>query len=313
MIQSWKIPPIIKGLLTWIPPLNAWCVRHMSTGGTDSPRYCYAVWLRHLVMLEQHGFRIKHAQIGELGPGDSLGVGLAALLCGADRYVGLDVMPFSARADLEKIFDELVQLYRRKEPIPDHHEFPAMRPRLASYEFPHSAIDQTDFPDRIERIRQELRAGVNKGHMLRYLAPWTSINDIAADSLDLIFSHSVLQYVKALEETYGAIFTWLKPGGYASHSIGFHAHYLSPFWNGHWAYTDWEWQLVRGRREFFLTRKPLGTHIRCAKGGGFEVLLLRREESSGGLSVNALSKQFQTLDAEDLHTCGAMLILRRPC
>jgi hypothetical protein len=66
---------------------------------------------------------------GELGPGDSIGAGLAALLSGADRYVGLDVMPFLARADLEKIFDELVQ-------------------------------------NKIERIRRELRAGVNSGQML---------------------------------------------------------------------------------------------------------------------------------------------------
>src|SRR5207245_650603 len=144
--------------------------------------------------------------------------------------------------------------------------------------------------------------------MLHYRAPWTSIDDIAADSLDLIFSQSVLQYVQALEETYRAMFIWLKPSGYASHSIGFHAHYLSPFWNGHWAYTDWEWQLVRGRREFFLNRKPLSTHLRCAKEVGFEVLLLKREDSRGGLSVNALSKRFQALDAEDLRTRRAMLI-----
>lgn len=312
MIQSWKIPPMIKGLLTWIPPLNAWRARHGSTGGTDSARYCYAVWHRHLVLLEQHGFTLKQAQVGELGPGDSLGAGLAALLSGADRYIGLDVVPFSARADLEKIFDALVQMHCRKEPIPDHREFPAIRPSLASYELPHSPLDRTDFPDRIACIRRELRAGVNNGHMLYYRAPWTAIDDIAADSLDLIFSHSVLQYVQALEETYKAMFAWLKPGGYASHCIGFHAHYLSPFWNGHWAYTDWQWQLVRGRREFFLNRKPLSTHIRCAKEAGFEVLLLRREDSSDGLSVNALAKQFQTLDAEDSHARGAMLILRRP-
>jgi len=108
MIQGWKIPPMIKGLLTWIAPLNAWYVRHVSTGGINSPRYCYAVLLRHLIMLAQQGFKIHHAQIGELGPGDSISTGMATLLSGADRYVGLDVIPFSARADLEKIFDELV-------------------------------------------------------------------------------------------------------------------------------------------------------------------------------------------------------------
>jgi hypothetical protein len=48
MIQSWKVPPLLKGMGTWLPPLNTWRLRHASTGGFDSPRYCYAVWLRHL-------------------------------------------------------------------------------------------------------------------------------------------------------------------------------------------------------------------------------------------------------------------------
>ena len=186
-------------------------------------------------------------------------------------------------------------MYCHKEPIPNHHEFPAIRPRLNSYEFPSSVIHWTDYPDRIERIRWELRTGVNTGQMLHYQAPWTSTAEIAADSLDLIFSQSGLQYVKGLEETYQAIFTWLKPNGYASHSIGFHASYLSPFWNGHWAYADWEWHLVHGRREFFLNREPLSTHLRCAMEAGFEVLLLRREDGSGGLKSTLYQSDFNHL------------------
>src|SRR5262245_9785357 len=100
-------------MLTWLSPLNAWRVRHTSTGGSDSPRYCYSVWLRHLVTLHLYGFKINGAQIGELGPGDSIGTGLAALLSGATRYVALDIVPFSAKADLERILDKLVQLYSR--------------------------------------------------------------------------------------------------------------------------------------------------------------------------------------------------------
>lgn len=137
--QAWKLPPIVKGILTWVPILNAWRLHRASTGGTNNPRYCYSVWLRHLATLIPHGFRVHGARIGELGPGDSIGGGLAALLCGADHYVGLDVVPFSANADLLKTFDELVQLYSRREPIPDHNEFPRVRPRLECYDFPNSS------------------------------------------------------------------------------------------------------------------------------------------------------------------------------
>jgi SAM-dependent methyltransferase len=302
---------MLKGMLTWLPVLNDWRLRRASTGGSNSPRYCYAVWLRHLVTLNPYGFRIDGARIGELGPGDSIGTGLAALLSGAIQYVGLDIVPFSAKADLEEVFDELTRMYSRREPIPDHHEFPHLRPRLDSYEFPYHLIDWMGFTDRVERIRSELKTGVNSGQLVRYRAPWTSPNDVTVASLDLIFSQAVLEHVDALEETYRTMFMWLKPGGYASHIIDFSAHHQSPFWNGHWAYSDWEWRLVRGRREFLLNREPLSTHLACAKEVGFEVLLSKRNYDGHGLNVHALARRFQVLEAEDVQTRVAMLILRK--
>ena len=130
MIHTWKVPHLVKGLLTYVPPVNAWRLRRGTTGGSNSARYCYAVWLRHLVVVSRHGFKLDGAAIGELGPGDSIGTGLAALLAGASRYVGLDVVPYSAHANLEQLLDELTELYARQEPIPGHDEFPAIRPRL---------------------------------------------------------------------------------------------------------------------------------------------------------------------------------------
>jgi SAM-dependent methyltransferase len=312
VIQTWKVRSILKGALTWLPLMNAWRLRHAATAGSDSARYCYAVWLRHLVTLDSYGFKIDGARVGELGPGDSIGTGLAALLSGANQYVGLDIVPFSAKADLKSIFDELAQIYSRRESIPGPDEFPRLRPTLNSYALPTHLIDWTGFIGRVEEIRSELKIGVNKGHSIKYCAPWTSADEIAAGSLDLVFSQAVLEHVDALEETYDAMFAWLRPGGYASHIIDFSAHHLAPFWNGHWAFSDWEWRLVRGCREFLLNREPLRVHLTCAKQTGFEILLLKRDYGSGGLSLDTLSPRFQALDAEDLRTRGAVLILRKP-
>ena len=135
MIQAWKAPHILKGMLTYVPVLNAWRSRRATTGGSNSSRYCYAVWLRHLTLLGQYGFNPNGAAVGELGPGDSLGTGFAALLSGARRYVGLDIVPYAVKADVQCMLYDLVRLYESREPIPDHHEFPRMRPRLASYDF----------------------------------------------------------------------------------------------------------------------------------------------------------------------------------
>jgi hypothetical protein len=311
VIRGWKISPIIKGMLTYVPAFNAWRQYHATSGGTDTSRYCYSVWLRHLVMLDQHGFRITGGRVGELGPGDSIGIGLAALLSGATQYVGLDIVPFSAKADLETIFEELVQLYSRREPIPDHNEFPRVRPRLESYEFPNHFIDWDNFSSTAENVRIELRKGIGNGQLVDYRVPWTSTNEIAPGSLDLIFSQAVLEHVDDLAETYKAMSAWLKPGGYASHVVDFTAHGLSPFWNGHWAYSDRQWQWVRGRREYLLNRQPVSVHLACASRAGFEIIHVHKDYGDSGLDPSVLSKHFQVLDGEDLRTRGAVLILRK--
>jgi len=310
LLEGWKVPHLVKGCLTWVPFLNAWRMRHASTGGTDSARYCYTVWLRHLITLHTYRFQVKGAHIGELGPGDSIGIGLAALLSGAAKYVGLDIVPFSSKANLETIFDELVHLYSQREALPDANEFPLVRPKLVSYEFPNHLIDWTNFSKRAAIIRSNLRS-INNGQCISYHAPWTSLDDVSRETLDLIFSQAVMEHVDALQETYAAMSAWLKPGGYASHVIDFGAHGRSPFWNGHWAYSDWEWKLARGRREFLLNREPLRTHLDCAQKSGFEVIQIFRNYDDHGLPQCLLASDFQCLSTEDSRTRGAILVLRK--
>src|SRR5438034_6042815 len=271
MIQTWKTPQIVKGLLTHVPVLDEWRRQHATTGGSNSARYCYSVWLRHLSLLGSNGFRVAGAQVGELGPGDSIGTGLAALLSGAKGYVELDIVPFAAKADLLPLFEKLVEMYLHCEAIPNHEEFPQVRPKLDSYSFPYHLTDCSDLVSTTENIKRALAGGFNESNLLTYRVPWDSPDVIAYSSLDLIFSQAVLEHVDRLDETYMAMSAWLKPGGYASHVIDFGAHHLSPFWNGHWAFGDFEWRLVRGRREFLLNREPLSKHLDCAQKSGFEV------------------------------------------
>lgn len=312
VIQFWKIPHMVKGALTWVPALTNWRLRHGATGGTDSARYCYSVWLRHLTLLNDYGFKAVGAHIGELGPGDSIGVGLATLLSGAESYTGLDLVPFSQPAELAQVYEQLVAMFAHQSPIPGDEEFPRVRPKLNSYAFPNDLVDLIGFGDRVHKIRRELKRGLdNKDGFINYKAPWNSDGNAALGSLDLIFSQAVLEHVDNLDETYAAMYLWLKPGGYASHVIDFSAHYLSPFWNGHWSYSDREWRIVRGRRHFLLNRQPLSRHIASAEGAGFKSLRLHYDYGIGGLQATALSKRFQKLDQNDLQTRGAVVILRK--
>lgn len=310
MIQIWKAPHLIKGVLTYLPVMNYWRQRRAATGGSDSARYCYSVWLRHLSVLAKNGFRLNGARVGELGPGDSIGTGMAALISGADSYIGLDVVPFSAKANLTVIFDELVESYRQSQDIPNE-EFPHVRPKLDSYTFPKHLMDCGDIMSRANEIRHEIAGDINKGTKIRYQAPWNSPKAIEEGSLDLIFSQAVLEHVDALVDTYMAMYAWLKIGGFASHVIDFSAHHLSPFWNGHWAYKNIEWRLVRGRREWLLNREPLSSHLDCAKRSGFEILQVTLTSDGSGLGQDCLAPCYQQLNDTDRSTRGAVLILRK--
>jgi hypothetical protein len=228
--------------------------------------------------------------MAELGPGDTIGVGLAALLSGVRSYVGLDLPPYAGSSDPAPIFDQLrATAQGAREPARK------------------IAIGESE----VERIRVDLRRGVNRGDTIRYEAPWTP-SSVRKKSLDLVVSMGVLQSVDRLEEAYATTLQWLRPGGFASHWIALSACHLSPYWNGHWAYSDRQWNLVRGRREFTLNRRPLSSHLRIAAEAGFETLVADAIAGTDGLPREALAPGFRDMDPLDLSTRGVLLVLRRP-
>src|SRR5438128_2334723 len=88
---------VLRGLGTYMPgcqPVYRLLARGTvhGTGGTEAASYCYSVYLRHLVLAYGSGLPTAHNVVAELGPGNSLGVGLCALLTGANRYLALDAM-----------------------------------------------------------------------------------------------------------------------------------------------------------------------------------------------------------------------------
>ena len=124
---------LAKGVVTFIPGAQALFTRR--TTGTSSARYCYSVWLRHLASARQSGAHWPVNTVAELGPGDSIGIGLAALLSGATHYVGLDTYPYAGGTANLAIFEELIQLFRARTPIPDAQEFPEVWPVLRSQHY----------------------------------------------------------------------------------------------------------------------------------------------------------------------------------
>ena len=154
-----KPSTLLKGLATYIPGARKYFCS--SSGGTISARYCYTVWMRHLVKAHEAGLSTKLDRIAELGPGDSLGIGLCAVLCGVNEYYALDSMPHANTVRNQKVLDELVMMLKRREATPDEAEFPNISPSLRNYAFSHhiltdDILNQSLRPDRLAIIQKAL-------------------------------------------------------------------------------------------------------------------------------------------------------------
>src|SRR5438093_1078131 len=116
---------LARGMLTYLPVIGKSFV-FSKTGGTDASRYCYAVWMRHWLRLKEAFPHAHSATVAEIGPGDSLGVGLCALLLGASQYQAIDVQRLANGETNLRLLKEIASMLKRQEPIPDQAEFPKL-------------------------------------------------------------------------------------------------------------------------------------------------------------------------------------------
>jgi len=311
-----KVSPILKGLATYVPGLYPFLQRR-SVRHTIDADYCYGVWLKHLTLLAANGMYGLPASVAELGPGGSLGVGLAALLSGAERYRAFDIVRYTNVDWNLKLFDDLVERFRARAPRPrrgwpdfDQHLDETLFPRhLLTDELMEKALA----PARIAAIREAVRHmdTTDPDAMIRYVVPWHDAKVLEPQTIDLLLSHAVLEHIDDLDTTYAASAEWIRPGGWMSHQIDFRSHGLTAEWNGQWKYSARRWRLVRGRRPYLINRQPFGAHLSLAEGRGFSVRCALRSPRLDGISRNEVAAAFVQLPDEDLFCSGGFFVAQR--
>lgn len=316
-IMNTRMGPILKGSLSFIPGVKQVFLKK-NTGGTNSAKYCYDVWLKHLTMLWENGMRSIPATLAELGPGDSLGIGLAAVLSGVDTYFALDVVKFSNTDFNIRIFDELTALFRERAPGPakgwpdcdrylDENHFP-------SHILTEDVLGASLSEERVSRIRKAIMEPESShgGITVKYIVPWLSESVIDRESADVIISHAVLEHVVDLDETYRALHAWLKAGGTMSNQIDFSSHGLSGEWNGFRAYPEWVWKLIVGKRAFLLNRQPHSVHMALMEKNRFKILCdLKHYRREGGIRRSQLSSRWRDISDDDLTISSVFIQARK--
>jgi len=314
-----QVSPLVflKGLATYLPGARHYfCSR---SGGTDSSRYCYSVWMRHLVKAHEVGISCSLNKIAELGPGDSLGVGLCALLCGVKEYYAFDTKAHANSIWNRKILDELIIMLNRREAIPDEAEFPNISPSLSSYSFPHQILTdellrKTLQHDRLAAIYKALDDNRTSTIVhISYIVPWqgSSLQVLGGGGLDMVLSQAVMEHVENVAGTYAALYEWLRPAGFMSHAIDYKSHGYTNDWYGHWAISEKLWKIVKGNRPYLINRLPHSAHITAIKKAGFQIVG-EIKRNSKPLPRHKLSDKFRNLSDEDLRTSGAFIQAVKP-
>lgn len=312
LLKEVNINPLVAGIAKNSKFLRK--LMPLKTGGTNSSRYCYSVWLRHLVKLNLDDIVFLPESVAELGPGDSLGIGIASLLSGAKEYIALDVQKYWNPAKNVQMLADLLVLFKNREPIPDENEFPNIQPSLNDYAFPTAILSDNLLkdilsPQRIEAIKMELANPDNPDNVfIKYLIPWSNSEVIRKDSVDLIISQAVLEHVDELENTYNAMNQWLKINGIMSHSIDFKSHGFTKSWNGHWTLSEWEWKIIRGGRVYAINREPFSTHVRLINQYGFDIVSTEFKKLPSKIKINQLAKSFSKLSEEEINVSGMYVI-----
>jgi hypothetical protein len=252
----------------------------------------------------------------ELGPGASIGTGIAAMLSGVERYVGVDAVALATPAANDAVFDELVALAQRRAPRPAA-GFPAIDAYLDERLYPAHILDEARLaaalaPERLASLRAAVAAlGTATPHpAIRYLT-WNEPHAIAAGEIDLVFSHVVLNHVEDLDALYASCARWIAPGGWMSHQIDFTSLETTPEWNGHRRYGELAWKVLSGRRAFFVNREVFSTHLALMRRHGFEVVRAIRGVHQGGLARDRHAPRWRDCSHQDLATQTGFVIARR--
>lgn len=296
------------GILTFIPGIYNWRAKKLGSGGSYSARYCYSVYLRHMVKANQNGLNTKPKVVAELGPGDSLGIGLMALLLGSKKYYAFDVVKFSDLSKNLVILEELIILLKQKTEIPNDDEFPRVVPKLENYAFPKNIYSDDYLKECLSKERVlKIKNALSNSSMIEYKAPWFNEENVQKNSVDMIISQAVLEHIDALDTTYEQLYQWLKNDGFMTHCIDFKSHGYAKTWDGHWRISKFRWFLLRGNRPYLINRAPYSIHQKLLNKYQFKIINeipIIKKQNFGNKKLN---KNIQFISKQDRQTSGIFI------
>ena len=304
-----RIYPILRGLSSYVLPRQLFT--RPGTGGSFSAEYCYSVWLRHLVHLHRNGLIQSAAelrQVAEIGPGDSLGTGMAALYTGAQQYRALDIIRHADIHANRRVNDKLLELFLQRTDIP-HEAFTDLSPALSAYHFPGELlrVDASACWKLHEHIRHSLGQSEQADTPIRYILDWMDEKVTPSGELDLIFSQAAMEHVADIRLAYRLMHRMLRKGGIISHQVDFRAHEMTDEWDGHFYIGPRTWKLLAHGRKYPMNRLPLSAHLQALTDSGFRLSAVVKQTGASTRPGQEPAVPGVHFDPDDRVTMGALI------
>ncbi len=305
-----EVATLIKAMISYVPGM----MKHSDITHSIKPFYCYCAYLAHINQAHRVGLDPFPRVVAELGPGTSFGVGIAALLCGAEVYYAIDELPHARpEANLEAL-DQLVDLLRSKKDPLDETGTRKTLETFPSHILTDDILERNLNESRIRMIREAIIRSLQDGSnqqdgpiRIFYMCPFRGRQLLPPQSVDMIMSTVVMQVVMDLPEAYSCMAWWLKPGAWMSHFVDFSNYGMTTTWNGHWACSDLLWRLMQGARPYLHNRAPHSLHIRLMEQNGFEIVTDIKTYDYTGIDRKDLTPQFAGLTDDDLRTTRSLI------
>jgi|WetSurMetagenome_2_1015567.scaffolds.fasta_scaffold316530_1 hypothetical protein len=274
MIDVRLIKAILKGIITFIPGVSFFTniVKKKTKHSGANAEFCYSLWLSILVHLKENGINPDFEKVGELGSGGSAGVGICALLTGTNQFYALEIEDHFDLENNLKLLDEIVSLLQNETMISQ--TIDQLNIRINDNQFPSDLIKPRYIDnDFINEIREDINSfGINSRH-LHFIYNWQEKPSL---KLDLVLSRAVMEHVAEPKFVYKQLLFNLNKCSYMFHDIEFHSHGITGKTGRYMEINSFVWQIIYGKRDYFLNRWNLDKHLYSLKKFGFEIVKVNK-------------------------------------
>lgn len=294
---------IVKGLISLVPLFRRLLNRY--TLGTSDPEYCINVYCKHLSRALEYKPDLSFHSFGEIGPGDTLGVGYLGLLTGFSSYSAFDTKEFATvDPDLEKwrlafldyistedfLADSDIDFFPYNKHIPNYR-----RTQLLHYLGKHL---QSSEP-------------IDLNNKIKYYAPFESVE--THNQFDILFSQAAFEHVDDLDKMYNFVSRSLTHNGLLSVTIDFRSHGITKKPWGHFLIDDFTWSICRGRRPYYINRVHLSEHLRLMSKYGLKPACVESTnyEDITRSDIEALAEIYPDIDKSSLSIASSYILAQR--